>query len=62
MLFALAITPADEGRPSFELPRTEGGMTQIDCGRRVGYLQTRLGELHDLALFAAANDRDVTWS
>lgn len=60
VLFALAISPSDEGRPSFEMPRTEGGMMAIACGRRVGYIQTRLGELHDLAQWAIANNREVT--
>lgn len=60
VLFALAISPSDEGRPSFEMPRTEGGMMAIACGR-VGYIQTRLGELHDLAQWAIANNREVTW-
>jgi hypothetical protein len=37
-------------------------MTQVACGRRVGYIQTRLGELHELAQWAIANDRKATWS
>ena len=61
VLFALAITPADEGRFSYDDTR-EGGMTMIACGRRVGYVQAVLAELHELALFAVDRGRAAYWS
>lgn len=72
VLMALAISPADEGMPSHTLQPgddagvlfgtvREGGPTIIAGARRPGYLQERLAELHELALWAVANDAVVMW-
>jgi hypothetical protein len=56
---ALALSPADEGRPWH--PVTPGS-NFIDCGRRGGYLQERLHELREIAVFAHTHERRMTWS
>lgn len=72
VLMALAISPADEGMPSHVLQPgddagallgtvREDGPTIIAGARRPGYLQERLTELHDLALWAVANEAVVMW-
>ncbi|WP_331752765.1 hypothetical protein OG440_38400 (plasmid) [Streptomyces sp. NBC_00637] len=55
VLLALALTPDDTGTDGYEQGRTYYG------GRPAGYLQRRLLELHDLALWCAAHGRDVVW-
>ncbi|MFB6885812.1 hypothetical protein ACFCY8_33830 [Streptomyces noursei] len=55
-LVALALEPADAGVPAVQDGRF------IDCGRPAGYLQDRLTELHDLALWCAARGRSVSWA
>jgi len=37
-------------------------LTVIDCGRREGYSEDRLAELHDLAQFSIATGRTVQWA
>lgn len=59
VLMALAITPADEGMPSYEVPGT--GARMIEGARNPGYVQERLGQLHTLALWAVENDAEITW-
>lgn len=71
VLVALAIAPADEGMPAFELSPgdsagifgvvQEGGPRFIQGARRPGYLQDRLRELHALAEWAVANNQPVQW-
>lgn len=60
VLLALAISPADEGMPSFE--HAGPGARMIEGARRAGYLQERLGQLRDLAEWATAHGADVWWS
>ncbi len=55
-LIALALEPADAGVP----PVQDGNV--IDCGRPAGYLQTRLTELHALAVWCAGQGRAVSWA
>lgn len=55
VLMALAVNPADPGLPAIE----EGNV--IDCGRRPGYLEDRLGQLRDVAAWAAAHRKVVMW-
>jgi len=59
VLLALAISPADEGMPSYE--HAGPGARMIEGARRPGYLQERLGQLHELAEWAIANDAVVSW-
>lgn len=40
----------------------ERTLTVIDCGRREGYSEGRLAELHDLAQFSIATGRTVQWA
>jgi hypothetical protein len=60
VLLALAINPADEGIPAHEL--VPGRPNVIDCGRRPGYTEERLGELRTLAAFARERRLTVVWS
>ena len=72
VLVALALSPADEGMPSFQLAPgdsagvfgtvREGGPTFIQGARRPGYLQERLGQLRELADWAVANSAPVCFS
>ncbi|MBC3189467.1 hypothetical protein H7X46_00080 [Pseudonocardia sp. C8] len=55
---ALALAPADPGVPTHAL---NAAGTVVDCGRPAGYLQDRLGDLREVALFARDQDRDVIW-
>lgn len=57
VLLALAIQPADEGIPSHELPT--GGVRWVECGRRPGYTQERLVQLHELAEWAVAHGAEI---
>ena len=54
---ALAVSPADAGVPITE--HRDGAV--IDCGRPVGWLQTRLAVLREVTLYARAHQRDVVW-
>jgi hypothetical protein len=60
VLMALAISPADEGMPSYE--HQGAGARMIEGARRPGYLQERLGQLHELAAWAVANNVAVVWA
>lgn len=72
VLVALAIEPADEGVPSHRLlpgdsagifgTVQEGGPAFIECGRREGYTQERLGQLRELADWAVANGAEIAFS
>ncbi|MFJ4879885.1 hypothetical protein ACIP93_32425 [Streptomyces sp. NPDC088745] len=55
VLVALAVAPADAGRPA----TVDGNV--IDCGRPAGYTQTRLEELRELAEDACARRLRVAW-
>lgn len=55
VLVALALTPEDEGVDGYWNGRLHMG------GRRAGYLQLRLAELHDLAQWCVGRGRDVAW-
>lgn len=71
VLVALAIEPADEGVPSHRLlpgdsagifgTVQEGGPAFIECGRREGYTQERLGQLRELADWAVANGAEISF-
>ncbi|WP_206663661.1 hypothetical protein [Prescottella subtropica] len=58
VLVASALSPADEGVPAHAVG---GNPRMIDCGRRPGYIQERLGDLHRLAAWAVENGRTVQW-
>jgi len=60
VLLALAVEPQDSGIPAHEVPT--GGPRWIDCGRREGYVQERLTNLHDLAQHAIKDGKPVLWS
>ena len=57
VLVALAIQPSDEGIPSHEVPT--GGARWIECGRRPGYIQERLAQLHELAAWAVEHGAEI---
>lgn len=57
VLTALAIAPESPEIPSYAV-----SPNVIACGRPAGYLQDRLRGLHEVAEFALAHDRDVTWA
>lgn len=59
VLMALAISPADEGMPAYDVPGS--GARMIEAGRRPGYLQERLGQLHQLAQWAVDHGALVWW-
>ena len=60
ILLALAIEPADEGVPSHETT-VPGQVRWIECGRPEGYVQDRLGQLRELADWAAANGAEISF-
>jgi hypothetical protein len=59
VLLGLALAPADAGTETVD-SHEPGRARMIVCGRPEGYLQTRLGELADLALHAPGGSR-VVW-
>lgn len=61
ILVALAVSPADEGIPSHELPREPGRVRWIECGRAPGYTQDRLGQLRELADWAIAHNAEISF-
>lgn len=68
VLTALALSPEDSGTPDFEMPHRVSpetgravGATMVQCGRRAGYLQDRLAQLHSLAQWCQTHDRKVVW-
>jgi hypothetical protein len=72
VLVALAISPIDEGMPSYQMAPgddagvfgivREGGPTFIQGARHPGYLQGRLYQLHELATWAVANGAEILWA
>lgn len=62
VLLALAVAPIDEGMPSYEHPVTGTGPRVIEGGRRPGYLQERLQQLHALGQHAVTVRSEVWWS
>jgi hypothetical protein len=59
VLIALALTPQDAGVPATSNP--SGSF--IDCGRPEGYLQTRLQDLHALAVYASEHGHsEICWA
>lgn len=60
VLMALALSPADEGMPSYE--HAGPGARMVEGARRPGYLQERLGQLHELAAWAVGHGAEVWWS
>jgi hypothetical protein len=63
VLIALAVNPADAGTATISSggPGT-GTALMVDCGRRAGYSEDRLGELRTVAEAARAAGRTVAWS
>jgi hypothetical protein len=66
VLLALAITPTDEGIPAHEVaqefkPSWVGQARMIECGRREGYTQERLTQLHELAAWAVAHGAEISF-
>lgn len=71
VLLALAITPTDAGVPAHQLQPgdsagvfgtvRESGPMFIDCGRREGYTQERLGQLRELADWAVAHGAEISF-
>ena len=55
ILIALALEPADEGRPTV----TEGNV--VMCGTEVGYIQKRLQQLHALASWSVDHNTEIHW-
>jgi hypothetical protein len=60
VLVAQGLHPGDPGRP-VEVTRGARGATVIDCGRREGYVQIKLGALSEVACYAKAAGLDVQW-
>lgn len=60
VLVALAIEPADAGRPA-TVDAAPGRATFIDCGRPEGYVEERLGWLRELADWAVANGAEISF-
>lgn len=59
VLTGLALAPE-----SAEIPTHAalGATNLITCGREAGYVQDRLRDLHEVAQFAIAHNRDVVWA
>lgn len=55
VLMAIAVAPADEGRPTFQ----DGNI--LFGGTEPGYKQNRLRQLYDLALSATKSGTSVVW-
>lgn len=58
VLMALAIQPSDEGVPARD-DTVPGQVRWIECGRRPGYIQERLAQLHELAQWAVAHQAEI---
>lgn len=59
ILMALAVAPESAPIPA----HTMGGATNVvRCERAPGYVQDRLRDLHEVAEFAIAHDRPITWA
>jgi hypothetical protein len=61
VLVAQAVSPADAGVPPVTTTY-ESGTTVINCGRREGYSEDRLEQLHELAEFAVDRKRAIQWA
>lgn len=71
VLLALAIAPADEGMPSYELAPgdsagifgtvRQGGPRFIQGARPEGYTQQRLAQLRELAEWAVAHNAEISF-
>lgn len=68
ILVALAVNPADAGIPAHELPVGDaarpawaGEARFIECGRREGYTEERLGQLRELADWAVAHGAEISF-
>jgi hypothetical protein len=62
ILLALAISPTDEGMPSYEHNTEPGTARVIEGSRPAGYLQERLSQLRSLADWAVEHDTEVWWA
>lgn len=60
VLMALAVSPESAEHLTHEVPGE--GTPMIFGGRPAGYIQDRLKELHTIAEFARAHNREVVWS
>lgn len=59
VLLALALTPQDAGVPA----TSNASGNFIDCGRPEGYLQSRLSDLHALAVYATEHGHaEICWA
>lgn len=59
---ALALADFDEGRESQVMSRnSEGQPNMVLCGRRPGYVQSRLDDIRAVAQFAADRGYEVSW-
>lgn len=61
VLTAVALTPADAGRPATESVAPSGARF-VDCGRPAGYTDDTLARLRTLANYAGGIGRKVTWA
>lgn len=61
VLMALAVAPTSAERLT-EVRTAESGATMVHCGIEEGYVQHRLEALLEVADFALAQDREVTWN
>lgn len=62
VVMGLALTPADEGMPSYEHVTAPGQARFIEGARRPGYVQERLAQLHTLAQWAVEHQAEVSWA
>lgn len=60
VVMALALAPADEGMPSYEVAGP--GARMVEGARPAGYLQGRLAQLHELSTWAVAHQAVVSWA
>lgn len=62
VLLAQALTPTDEGVPVQVDYGERGRMVAVHCGRAAGYLDERLADLHEIAVWARNRNRLICWS
>ena len=60
-LMALAVNPSDAGVPAHN-EQERGGVMIVNCGRPAGWANTRLAQLHEVCVAAAAAGRGVLWA
>ena len=58
----MAVNPTDAGIPSHDEQEQGGGMVIVNCGRPVGWADTRLTQLHEVCVLVAAAGRRVIWA